>query len=540
MGETGRTDAPALAREATRKDGSLVTGRQHAARIVLLMGCVAGLLGWMAGHTAVMFNDGLRYIDQAKKLDAGSLVEGLRTAVDHPAYPAGIALMHRFLVADGSPDAWQRSAQLASVAAGVLWVVPLYMVALELFGGASAWLAVVLAFLVPMTGHVMADVLSESTFLLFWTWGVYTALRFLRVGSFAWLPPTIALAALAYLARPEGLLLPMALIASLAAMPLLRSTRLLWPRWWAAVGFLVIGPAILIGPYIAMKGGLGTKPAVARLLGTAPRSAPTAVERQRPLDPDQSTATTYGLAARAMAEAVANAVTLPLLPLVLVGLCLAWPPRERSRPWLFVTIILVASALALIRLHATGGYCTPRHAMIVAYLLIPAAASGLHIMMGKLSIPGRWLGLDDARYTAGPAVWLIVLGGFVGLFATRVFTPLNAPMAGYREAGAWVAGHVKAGEKVADVTGLSLYYGDCAGYTFANIIDAAKDPSLRYVVVRDAHLHGPWPYCKQLHSLVVGLEPVEIFPKGRTDKQAKVFVYVRPAVVAQTPAPSPR
>ncbi len=131
----------------------------------------------------------------------------------------------------------------------------------------------------PLTGHVLPDVLSEGTFLLFWTWGLYAALRFLREGSFAWLPPTIGFAALAYLARPEGLLLPMALVACLAAMPILRSTRMLWPRWWAAVGFLVIGPALLVGPYVAMKGGLGTKPAIARLLGTAPKSAATAVER---------------------------------------------------------------------------------------------------------------------------------------------------------------------------------------------------------------------------------------------------------------------
>src|SRR5207249_9770236 len=118
----------------------------------------------------------------------------------------------------------------------------------------------------PLTGHVLADVLSEGTFLLFWTWGLWAAVRFLKQGTFGWLPPTIGFGVLAYLSRPEGLLLPAALVATLAMMPLLRSTRLNWPRWWAAVGVLVIGPALLVGPYVAAKGGLGTKPAVARLL----------------------------------------------------------------------------------------------------------------------------------------------------------------------------------------------------------------------------------------------------------------------------------
>jgi hypothetical protein len=497
------------------------------------MGVAAGLLGAMAGNTAVMFNDGLRYIAQARRIDAGAWKDGLLKSVDHPAYPIAIAVVHRTTGAADTPDAWQKAAQGASVVMGTLWVVPLYLVALDLFGGASAWLAVVLALVVPMTGHVLADVLSEGTFLLFWTWGLHTALRFLRAGSFAWLPPTIGFAALAYLSRPEGLLLPMALVACLAAMPVLRSTRMLWPRWWAAVGFLVIGPAMLVGPYVAIKGGLGTKPAVARMLGTAPKSAPTAVERQRPLDPNQTTAKTYLLATRAMAEAVRDAVTIPLLPFIVVGFVLAWPPGTRARGWLMVSIILVAAALALIRLHATGGYCTPRHAMVMAYLLIPVAASGLHALVNRLTIPGRWVGLDDARYKPGPAIWAVVIGGLLAFSGRATFAPLNEPMAGYRDAGRWVSEHVPPGEKVADVTGLSLFYGGREGYTFANIIDAPNDPSLRYVVVREAHLKGPWPYCEQLRAVVGDLKPVATYPEGPKKGQARVFVFEKPTAVAK-------
>ena len=209
----------------------------------------------------------------------------------------------------------------------------------------SAWLACLLVYLVPLSGHVMADTLSESTFLLFWNWGVWASLRFLREGSFGWLPVTIGFGALAYLSRPEGLLLPAALLATLLLMPLLRSTRLNWPRWGAAMAFLVLGPLLLVGPYVAVKGGLGTKPAVARLLGTQPRSAALAVERERPLDPDQSTAKTYVLAIRAMAQAVRTSVTLPLLLLAAVGLVSAWP-LGGGRPWLFMTIVMVTSAMA--------------------------------------------------------------------------------------------------------------------------------------------------------------------------------------------------
>ncbi len=234
-----------------------------------------------------------------------------------------------------------------------------------------------------------------------------------------------------------------------------------------------------------------------------------------------------------MAEAVRDAVTIPVLPLAVVGFVLSWPPGVRARGWLMASIVLVATALALIRLHATGGYCTPRHAMVIAYLLIPAAAAGLHGLVGRLTIPGRWVGLDDAAYRPGPAIWIAVIGGLLAFSGRETFAPINEPMAGYRDAGRWLLEHTDPGEKVADVTGLSLFYGERPGYTFANIIDAPNDPGLRYVVAREAHLKGPWPYCEQIRAVVGDLEPVAIYPANPRARQARVFVFERPAVVAK-------
>jgi 4-amino-4-deoxy-L-arabinose transferase-like glycosyltransferase len=502
-----------------------VTLTQHGRRIALLMILISGLLGWLAAHTEILYADGLRYIDQAQRFDRAAWLDGLK-AVDHPIYPLAVAGCHRLIGGEG-PEAWQRAAQAASIVAGVLLVIPLYLIAAELFGAPSAWLACLLVFFVPLTGHVLADALSESTFLLFWCWGLWTALRFLKEGAFGWLPPTIGFGALAYLTRPEGLLLPAALIAALVLMPTLRSTRLYWPRWWAAVAFLVIGPGLLIGPYVAMKGGLGTKPAIARLLGTAPRSHPSAVERMRPLDPNQSMAKTYGLATKAMFEAVRDAVTVPLLPLGLVGLWASRPYGPKARQWLFLAVIAVASVLALIRLHATGGYCSPRHALVLALLLISAAARGLHCLLDAISIPGEWLGLDEGRFTAGPAVWAVVLGGLLAFYAPSLFAPLNAGFGGYRAAAAYLTKIDPHRSRTVDVTGWSLFYGQRPGYTFANLHEAAGDPALRWVVVREAHLRGPWIYCDQLRHLVAGLNPVATFPESPDPRQSTVFVFDR-------------
>src|SRR5262249_21268209 len=151
--------------------------------------------------TDILFADGLRYIAQARSFEHDGGQHVLRTAVDHPVYPLAVVYAHRILGRDGPGD-WQWAAQLASVAAGVLLVVPLYLLAWDLFGAARAVPACLLVYAVPLTGHVFADTLSESTFLLFWLWGLWGAVRFLRTGALGWVPLVVAASGLAYLTRP--------------------------------------------------------------------------------------------------------------------------------------------------------------------------------------------------------------------------------------------------------------------------------------------------------------------------------------------------
>jgi hypothetical protein len=510
--------------------------KRHGSRIGLLLVLVGALLGWLAAHTEVLYADGLRYIRQARTLERGSWREGLAEAVDHPVYPLEVVLAHR-LIGGTSPDSWQAAAQAASIVAGILLVVPLYLVARELFGGSRALLACALVYIVPLTGHVFADALSESTFLLFWIWGFWTALRFLRSGALAWLPPFFVFSALAYFTRPEGLLLPLALIAALGVLPFWRRLALGRAQWWAAMGMLLFAPACLIGPYVAIKGGIGTKPSIARLLGTAPKSPPLAVERQHPLDPDQSAATTLVLASKAVFEAVRDAVSIPLLPMVLIGLILMprpdadeesqWPSGGWGRAWLFVAIVVAASVLALVRLYATGGYCSPRHALILSLLFIPAAAHGIQQTVAVVGAVLEQRLPAAARRAVGPVLWSLVLGGLAGTLAPRTLAPLNEGLGAYRNAGRWLRAHIEPGCRVVDVSGWSLFYGDLPGYTFRTLDQAPADPAARWVVAREAHLRGPWPYCARLRSLIGNVPPTAVFHGANPRHATKVLVFDR-------------
>jgi hypothetical protein len=498
---------------------------RHAIRILSIMLFVAGVLGWTAARTPVIWADGLRYIGQARELERGVSRETLSHAVDHPAYPLAIATVHR-LIGRPTPSSWQLAAQLAAVISGILLVIPLYLVALDLFGETAAWVSCLLTFLVPITGHVLADALSEATFLLFWTWGLWFALRFLKHGHPAWLAPVVAASGLAYLTRPEGLLIPVALIATLAVLPMVPSGRLSRRRWWVAVGLLVVGPALVAGPLVVLRGGIGTKPAVARLFGLAPKAPAMAVERDRPISDEQSAAMTFGLAARAMFRAIAEAATWPLLLLAPLGI-LAARGRGNPRLLLLLGVIVAGWVLALIRLHATGGYCTPRHALIAALPLIAAGGAGairlVRTGLDKLEQGGRIAHSTRRRFEPlGLCLFLGVLGAW---WSPSTLAPLNRAYLGYRQAGEWLAAHSEVDSKVFDLKGWASFYSERPGYGFARIGEGSQDRGVRWLVAHDSLLKGPWSYCDIVRNMVQGRKPVESFPKLSEPGVARVHIY---------------
>ncbi|MFO0952737.1 MAG: glycosyltransferase family 39 protein [Isosphaeraceae bacterium] len=501
---------------------------QRGARIGLLMLGASALLFWVTHHAEVSFADGLRDVKQARQITLGDLQGGLWQAVDHPLHPLSIAGIHQVLGGGDRPYAWQTAAQAASVIALVLAVIPLYMLGLELFDDdTTATLGVLLVISGRVACDVAVNVLSESTFLLFWAWGLWASARFLREGGFVWLVPAVLAGALAYLTRPEGVLLLLGLVATLLILPVHRGTRIDWPRWWAAVGVLVIGPALLVGPYVALKGGIATRPAVGRLIGVEPEAPPQALEREGPLPEGQTRLQTYAIASARVARAIKGAVTLPLLPCAAVGLFLVTrgAVRVRTRAWLLMGVVTLIAAAGLVRLHATGGYCTVRHALIPGTLLILTAAHGIATVLQSASIDGRRIGLGDGRLQAGPAVWVLVLALLTAWPLYRVKTPYASSFAPYRAAGLWLSGRPEADGRVLDLTDWSLFFSGRRGAGFAEVLDAAERPGTRFLVVREAHLSGHLHYNEVLRRLVAGKEPVARFPEQPEPHQLQVGVY---------------
>jgi hypothetical protein len=340
------------------------------------------------------------------------------------------------------------------------------------------------------------------------------------------------------------MLLPAALMATLLVLPLLRATRINWRGWWQAMAFLVGGLVLLAGPYIAAKGSLGTKPGIARVLGLEARSAPLGLERERPLPEGQTTLDTYGIAILRMAKVFRMSVTPPLFTFAILGSVLAATLKDRIRTWLFLLIVLGVSACVLVRLHATGGYCTVRHGLVPGMLLTITAAHAITWALGKIAIPGRWFGLASVTLRPGPAVWAALVFFVVVLPYVRSLGPMNySPFRVYCEAGRWLAQNASGDDCVLDLTDWSLFFSKRQGYLFASVYDAPRNPNTRWIVARKPHVQGHWHYSEVIRAMIGARDPVALIPEHANGHQVQVCIYdlqspVRQSASSPTPAPA--
>jgi len=334
------------------------------------------------------------------------------------------------------------------------------------------------------------------------------------------------------------MLLPAALTATLLILPLLRATRISRPRRWRLIAFLAGGLVLLAGPYMTLKGGVGTKPGIARVLGLAPRSQPLALEREKPLPPGQTTFETYRIATVRMLKVFRAAVTPPLFPFALLGLILAGACADRARAGIFLAIVLAASAVALVRLHATGGYCTVRHGLVPGLILTQAAAYGLTWLIDKLSIAGRWLGLAAfIRPRPGPPIWPLAIAVSIVTLNMHSLGPLNAgPFSVYQETGRWLAHNTRDDDQVLDLTDWSLFFSRRPGYLFANVYEAPANPNTRWIVARKPHVDGRWHYSEVIREMIAGRQPVALVPPHAHSNQVQIRIYDRQAPVPDTAA----
>jgi Dolichyl-phosphate-mannose-protein mannosyltransferase len=490
--------------------------RTDLACVLLLAAAATGIRAWQLTHTAVASRDSIGYSRIAWRLEHGDWRKVIPHAAQHPLYPAALLAVSwpvRHYLPDDLPFAMQLSAQLTSAIAGILLVLPCFLLGRELFDRRVGFGGSFLFQCLPSSGRVLGDGLSEAVFLLFAAWSLYLAVRALRGRS----PVPFALAGLAsglaYLTRPEGLIIAATTGFVLVATQCVQRWRRPWRNVFSCAAALVVATLVAGAPYMILIRGLTVKQAAnrvwqkvqqvdggANVLARDNRVAslgvglPLFAEWSDP-NPDEhvpSERRLWGVIA------VANMVIRGFfwsswLPAVVA----LWVRRDRFREvpgmWM-VPLLCGLIAVSLYSVAVVVGYASDRHLLLIILLGcfwaaagIPLLAAGISALLQRLHPAlARWRWCSAASWTAGLWVLLCVAP------LVKTLETLHADRAGFRQAGYWLAQHAWTGDEIDDAYAWANFY---AGHVFTEVDPGdglpngpgpAHEPKVRYVVLEES------------------------------------------------------
>lgn len=427
--------------------------------LLLLLAVAAGLRAWQITHTEVATRDSIAYTRYAWRLGEEPFAAVARTSEYHPGYPALVylaSLPARAALPDDLPRAMQLSAQLVSCLAGVLLVVPMFLFGCELFDRRVSFWATLLFQVLPSSGRLMPDGLTEPVFLLFATASLFASARGLRTGKAAWFAAAGVASGLAYLTRTEGLLLAAAAGLALLLTQTRAATRRPWPLAARDAGVLSAATLALAVPFMAVIGGVSAKPSATQMVRPAADVAMTSTAlpvASWNFGPDVKPSDRYGWAAWALASMIDKSffhvLTLPFL----AGLALRFR-RDAADPAAWVPLLLCALLVPLLyRLGQSNGYLGERHVMLIV-------ACGVFWAVDAVAACGTMLA---ARWPRAAVLTPVVLAALALAPLPKTLARLHGERAGFRQAGEWLARHAGPDELVVDPFSWSSYY---AGRTF--------------------------------------------------------------------------
>jgi hypothetical protein len=512
------------------------------------------LRGWQLTHTEVASRDSIGFIRIAWRLEHGPWRQVLRDATQHPGYPVALLAVSwpvRRLLPGDLPYLMQVSAQITSAVASVLLLFPTFYLGRELFGRRIGFWAALFFQCLPASGRGMADGLSEPIFLLAATTALAFGSRALRKGT-----PTSFLAAgacsgLAYLARPEGLLIAGLTAVVVLAMQASSRWRQPWTRVLACTVCLVLALVAVGGPYAWAIGNWTAKHTAQEVVLPQGKQADVPVTSTLPLpvtsgqllavwyphryDAPPSERTWWGLVT--LLEMLTKGFFYVFWVPALLGL---WWFRDRflavPGAWLLASLC-AALALLLYRVAYIMGYLSDRHALLIVL-------GGSYFAVAALDRIGQSAAtlLARIRPTLGGTRWACGTTWSAGVLLTAVLCPLPRTLerlhferTGFRDAGYWLAQHACPGDYVLDPYCWAHYY---AGRVFTEGLTGlpAQQPPVWYMVVEEGdNKHSNLAE----HQAAIKMRPlgrlVQHWEVRRGKDRAAIVVYELP----MPPAPAP-
>ncbi|MGF1582881.1 MAG: ArnT family glycosyltransferase [Gemmataceae bacterium] len=449
------------------------------ATLLMLLVLAFVIRGTVLWNTAVPARDGLAYIHYAFRLEREPVPQVLRESYHHPGYPFSI------LAVSWPIRAWtdltgsrmtQLSAQLASSLAGWLLVIPMFYLGKRIYNVHVGFWGALLFQCLPSSGPALSDAISEPLFLLFVCSGLLFACESIQKFSLWCFGLCGLFVGLAYLVRPEGLVVLVACGLVLVARQCLPSTRTTWRRFVVGTTALVAPCVCVAAPYAWTIGGITNKPSVRQMTNTTQ----TAQADEKTPDGHLPLFAVHIRTDTSPGKRILNAIKAFALEFahgyqyfgwIFVLLGVGWYSHRLGKvPGAWVLVVLMALQTTLVFwLLMKIGYVSQRHILI---LVICTVFQAVAVM---LALPGRllaWIHSKENSRTQKEAnvfsmllptysylgVALVVLSMVLGL--TRTLRPLHANCRGHYFAGKWLAAHTTSTDIVLDDHGWARFYAE--------------------------------------------------------------------------------
>ena len=511
--------------------------------ILLLIALVLPLRVWLLCDTVVTARDSMTFIHYAHELDNGPWSAVIAKEHQHPGFPVAVWLVSRPMLAfrGETAETMQFAAQLVSLMASLVLAVVMFRLGTRLWSRSVGFWGAILFQFFPGSGHHLSDGISEGLFLLCIASALWLFVRGAQCRRIVDFALGGACAGLAYLTRPEGLLV-------IAAFGIFWVAYLVYarPRWplrsWTGALTAAVAMCVLVGSvYVATTGQLSIKPSFTIDVSLEPFQDEVSPVLFASVWASNFVASSdlrvqLGQTLRALILELGQGFHyLGCIPLIWAGLFCARRLAARAEFWLLPIHFAIHSA-ALIYLGMKASYVSERH--VLPLVMVGSYACVIGIFHIAELFAGLWTRFrqTEASPTAIASLGVVLSASFLTLCLTKTLQPLHGNRVGNREAGRWLAQNVHSGDVIEDEHQWSKFY---SGLFFRDGDDSDLPPdpkAKRYTVVTRWVAHGGVGVAADTRNEIeknAGHLAYQWPTKGPSDK-ARVVVYELPRD-AETP-----